>query len=161
MGLFVLVGLVVVLMLGSRFGFSGYRIFYVTSGSMEPTIPVASVVLVERQDEYQMGDIITFSQPGRDNLVTHRIVDITQQGRVQSFTTKGDANNTDDNQLIPSMNVHGKVLYYVPYLGELVAFVQTPLGFGLTVILPGAILMIYEGYVTIKYFRKRRSDSSP
>lgn len=162
LAIFLVVILLVALMIGSRFGFFDYRIFYITSGSMEPTLPVASLVLAQKQDEYQIGDIISFSQPGRGNLVTHRIVDITYQGRVQSFTTKGDANDTSDNQTIPSMNVHGKIIYYVPYLGQLVAFVQTPVGFVLTVIVPGALLVIYEAYVNIKHIReKRRSISSP
>lgn len=160
MAIFAVVVVVVGLMLSARFGYSNYRIFYITSGSMEPSIPVASVVLAESLETYQVGDIITFSQPGRGNLVTHRIVDITNQGKVQSFTTKGDANDVADNQIIPSMNVHGKVLYYLPYIGRLVAFVQTPLGFGLMVIVPGVILVVYEGYVNIRHILDKRRVGS-
>ena len=70
---------------------AGYRLFYVVTGSMEPTIHSGAVVLTKESDSYVIGDIITFKSQNSEILGqpnTHRIVDINDDG---SFVTKGDA----------------------------------------------------------------------
>lgn len=131
-------------LVGSRFGWIPYRVFYVTSGSMEPTLPLGAVVLTTPKERYQPGAIITFRQPGQGNVVTHRIVEVNYRGQVASFVTKGDANDTADNQAIPDMSVFGEVLYFVPYLGRVIAFVQTKVGIALTILVPAGILVLWE-----------------
>jgi signal peptidase len=80
----------------------GFQRYVIVSGSMEPTIPVGSVVYDEivPVEELAVGDIITFVPPaefGLDHPVTHRIVSITDapNGELE-FRTKGDANETID-----------------------------------------------------------------
>src|SRR3954454_12462982 len=48
----------------------------VTSGSMEPAVPVHSLILVEQvpADAVRVGDIVTFDPPGPTGRVTHRVV---------------------------------------------------------------------------------------
>src|SRR6266498_1989012 len=60
----------------------------VRSGSMEPTLPVGSLIVAKKQSHYQVGDVITFKQG--NSFVTHRINNI-ENG---AFQTKGDANKT-------------------------------------------------------------------
>lgn len=85
----------------------GFRRFVIVSGSMEPTLPVGSVVYDEvvPTGELMVGDMITFVPPpefGVDAHVTHRIVSIdvapveSPAGGSRTYRTKGDANPTVD-----------------------------------------------------------------
>jgi signal peptidase len=72
----------------------------VTSGSMEPTLPIHSMILVQevRPKDVRVGDIITFDPPGTTPRVTHRVVDRERVGGSRwYFRTKGDANPTPDD----------------------------------------------------------------
>ena len=94
----------------------------VLSGSMEPEIQVNDCVIVKKADEYRTGDIIMFQNEG--NLVTHRIVKITEEG----YITKGDANNTEDEGITGFEAVEGKVVMNIPKVGMILGFLQTPMG---------------------------------
>ena len=79
----------------------GYSVLRVTTGSMEPEIPVDSMILVRRTDPgaIREGDIITFfsREPGLEGaLNTHRVQSIAQRDGSLYFTTKGDANALED-----------------------------------------------------------------
>lgn len=83
---------------------SGYSLFRVMTGSMEPKIPVDSLIVVKRTApaNLQTGDVISFfsrdpSLLGEVN--THRIVEISDKDNTLVFTTKGDANNVEDRYL--------------------------------------------------------------
>ena len=61
--------------------------YVVLSGSMEPVIPVGSVVIIDQsKTAVSARDIAAFSRNGQ--TVTHRIIKETEDG----FITKGDAN---------------------------------------------------------------------
>lgn len=99
----------------------------VLSGSMKPTIPTGSQVVVkhiEGQDdaaELAKGDIVTFlSNPDDQTLVTHRVVEIAVKAdNRRVFTTKGDNNNAVDPDTITAIQLRGEVQYHVPYAGYL------------------------------------------
>lgn len=105
----------------------GYQSFAVVSGSMEPAYSVGSIVYAKETpfDELKVGDVISFSI-SEDTKVTHRITAIDNEK--QQFTTKGDANNTEDGEPVSYANVIGKVMFGVPYLGFLSQYIRTPLG---------------------------------
>ena len=142
-------GIVIVLLLIAALIFFaprfGWQVDTVLSGSMEPAIPTGSI-LVSRTvaaDEIQVGDIITFSGSGRGRFITHRVTAIERTNGI-FFTTKGDANNTEDPFTIPDENVVGKVLVHIPLLGFLFSFLKTPFGMILTLVLPGLIIIGLE-----------------
>lgn len=71
----------------------GYSVMWVETGSMEPTIPEKSYILVKKygNDSLAVGDVITFICPDKDSkvfgrLITHRITAETEDG----YKTKGD-----------------------------------------------------------------------
>jgi signal peptidase I len=74
----------------------GFSTFIVTGGSMEPTIHLGSLVLVQPVDPHtvQIGDVITFAQYGQ--TTTHRVIAIGQNSTGLTFKTKGDANTVAD-----------------------------------------------------------------
>ena len=97
----------------------------ILTGSMEPTIPTGSEVIVEPVEgdedaaQLQIGDVVTFMPyPDDQTLVTHRIVSrsVGTDGSV-SFTTQGDANNAADPWEITATQLRGEVRYHVPYAG--------------------------------------------
>jgi signal peptidase len=71
----------------------------VYTGSMEPAIPVGSVVVIKpaNPETLKVGDIICFKTEAESpKTVTHRIIGITSQG----FITKGDANEDPDQWIV-------------------------------------------------------------
>jgi len=115
----------------------------VYTGSMEPAIPVGSVVVIKpaNPDTLKVGDIICFKiESESSTTVTHRIINITDEG----FITKGDANEDPDQWIVKKENVIGKVIAVIPYLGYLGYFVRTPVGFTLLIIIPASLLIILE-----------------
>jgi signal peptidase len=94
----------------------------VLTGSMTPTIPVGSVVVVQPVDAgtLHVGDVITYQRtPGKPDYVTHRITAIHTGTTPVTLTTKGDANRGEDVSPVPVTAVRGRVLFHVPYLGTL------------------------------------------
>jgi len=115
----------------------------VYTGSMEPAIPVGSVVVIKpaNPDTLKVGDIICFKTEAEyPKTVTHRIIGITSQG----FITKGDANEDPDTWIVKKEDVIGKVVAVIPYMGYLGYFVRTPIGFAILIIMPAIILIILE-----------------
>ncbi len=88
----------------------GYQVYHVISGSMHPSIPINSVVYVEKKEaaQIQKGDIIAFySVSDSGAIITHRVV--KNQVVSGQFVTKGDANNKEDIAPVPYEYVIGKV----------------------------------------------------
>lgn len=142
--LFIILPFVIITLLTSQTNLiSGYKSFIVVSGSMEPHIPVGSIVYTKSEKAYAKGDIISFRNT-KDQTVTHRIAGVSEKDNLKSFTTKGDANNTADKEPVPAGSVVGKVVFQIPYVGRFLSFIKTPIGFGLIVILPTFLFIISE-----------------
>ncbi|WP_166979077.1 signal peptidase I [Paramicrobacterium fandaimingii] len=92
----------------------------VLSGSMEPTLPVGSLVVVRpvAPDDVRVGDIVTYlPNPDDPTAITHRVTAINHNGdgsRVFTFT--GDANATADAP-VREQQVRAEVWYAIPGLG--------------------------------------------
>jgi signal peptidase I len=120
---------------------AGFRSLVVLTGSMEPNLPVGSVLYVQKQPSYNKGDVIAF-QSGNVNI-THRILEVETKNNQLFYKTKGDANNASDLDLVSSESVLGKQSFYIPFLGRLILFIKTVPGFLLMVVLP---TLIYVGF---------------
>lgn len=128
----VAVGLVLAATLGALVvvGLRGHAVYAVTTGSMSPTIPPRSAVVVAKDAVPRIGDVITYEHNGA--LVTHRLVGINPDGTLQ---TKGDANETPDAWGTPRSHVVGVVNTHVPQVGYWLVYLRTPQGFGSFVLL--------------------------
>lgn len=91
--------------------------YSVISESMEPNIPVGSLLYVKEvsPDELQENDVITFYGK-KGSVVTHRIVSFSEDGIV----TKGDANQEVDLAKVQETQILGKVVLSIPFLGYLI-----------------------------------------
>jgi len=122
---------------------AGIRSMVVLSGSMEPTLHTGSVVYIQPARSYNAGDIVTFTTES-GMTVTHRIVSEKLSDDGLQYTTKGDANNTADTELISQSQILGKSLFSIPYLGYAVNFLKTPKGFLIAIIVPTLIFIVLE-----------------
>lgn len=124
-----------------------FRVFSVSSGSMEPAVHTGSMVFVVPQDNYVENDVITFrSRTDPKKTTTHRITQVSQDLDLgfTSYSTKGDANEDPDAGITYKEQVIGKVVFSLPFLGYLVAFAKTQLGFTFLIVMPATILIYGE-----------------
>lgn len=111
---------------------------------MEPTIHTGSVVIVKPTSQYKVGDIVIFGKDTKTEIpTTHRIISDHAVEGVILFTTKGDANEDPDVNEIRQSDIHGKVLFSVPYMGYILSFIRKPIGIILVIIIP-AISIIFD-----------------
>ena len=104
---------------------AGIQSYVVVSGSMEPSIPVGSLVYVKGCDPQNIapGEVIMFYKTRQaDVTVTHRVVENHPEDG--ELITKGDANPSNDVFPVPYNNILGIVLLHIPVLGRILV----PLG---------------------------------
>ena len=127
----------------------GYSLFRVVTGSMEPTLPVGTLLLTEQTDmqDVQMGDIICFQAQESaifGKMMTHRVVGVhTGADGALLFETKGDANLAQDGYLVTQTNFVGKVIWYTGagnVLSSILSFVTNKVGFLACIVLPCFLL---------------------
>lgn len=158
--LFASIVTVALLLLASLFPFENwYQVKVVLSGSMEPAIHTGSVVVIKPEPSYQVGDVITFGVDNRERIpVTHRI--IGREGN--RFVTQGDANDNIDPGTVAPREIIGAVQFSVPYLGYVLEFTKTPLGFWTLIIGPAVLVVLLELHSIIRQLLqyRRRSQSN-
>ena len=96
----------------------GYRPYVVLSGSMEPNIHTGAVAYIDTKDtDLAPGDVAAFYE-SNGAVVTHRIVSGNETG---GYTTKGDANDVEDMNIVPQENIIGTYKWSIPNLGYLIS----------------------------------------
>lgn len=144
--------LIVLVLLGTIIAISlapiknNFQIMSVTSGSMQPALPIGSLIVVKPVSEYRVGDIITFlpSKLGdKKDQITHRIISIQEKGGQKIIVTKGDANNSVDGESVAIDKIIGKELFLIPLLGYALLYIKTLPGLLIIVLIP-SIIIIYE-----------------
>jgi len=101
-----------------------YRVYVVHTGSMSPTIPSTSAVIVQLND-YEIGQPISFYEQGA--VITHRLIAINANGTID---TKGDANATEDPWHVSTSAIIGGVVASPAHLGYWLMYLKNPLGLG-------------------------------
>jgi signal peptidase len=124
-----------------------YDFYIVYGGSMSPTVKAGSLAVVGPQDpgELRVGDIITYRQSEGSPLpTTHRISEITEEGDVRYFATKGDGNQVADQGRIKEDDIEGRLIFFIPCLGYVISFIGTRFGRLLLLVLPLLAMMLFE-----------------
>ena len=122
--------------------FFGINSYTVLTGSMEPSIPVGSLVCAKstEPDTLAVGDVIVFYDGINSIPVTHRVVE--NQTDSYQIITKGDANAANDITPVDYVNVVGKVVLCIPVLGRLLVPLGTLMGkIAMLAIILGGFLM--------------------
>ena len=100
-------------------GIFGFHMYHVLSGSMEPEMPVGSLIYVKEgaPEDVREGDIVAFYGSLEDSgIITHRVV----KNNVVSgtFQTKGDAKAEADPMPVSYDNYIGSVVRTIPHMGK-------------------------------------------
>ena len=107
----------------------GIGTLVVVTGSMEPTINIKEMIIIKEQNDYKVGDIVTYKD-SKGKLVTHRIV--SKAGN--KIITRGD-NNTVSDDPININQIEGKIYYHSAVLGEIFLYWIKPVLFVLSCLL--------------------------
>lgn len=140
----------------------GADLLVVVSRSMEPTIPMGSIVVSlpeTNPDQISVGDVITFTAEGLGGeaaLVTHRVVEVVDRGVKPRFRTQGDAVEVSDLVLVAPDDLIGKVWLSLPLVGYLVALLRTPLGYLAIVGFPTSMFILREWWEIRRTPRRRK-----
>ena len=120
------------------------KFLVVLSGSMSPAVNTGDLIFISRTEPnlVKSGDIIAFSKDG--GIVTHRVVDVTENDGNVMFKTKGDANEDPDLMAIASPTLVGKYVFGIPFVGRFVTFVRTLPGLIALIIVPGCLVIAAE-----------------
>ena len=131
----------------------GYVPLVVKSESMEPEIMTGDLIVTKEYNpnkrELKEKDIISFYAEIQNQrvVITHRIEHIMNSNGMVAYVTKGDNNKiSDENQVAPGDVIAVYDGFRIPYLGTLINFIKTKVGFICCVILPLALFFIYQLY---------------
>lgn len=148
---------------------SNYQPFVVLSGSMEPTLKVGSVVVIQKVNPAAVkeGDIITFNSPINLNQqqtaektpTTHRVNRVLDENGVRKFETKGDANNDVDAYHIGEGDVVGMASFDVPYLGYTSHFLRGKTGLLVLIGVAFAVILFEAGNIVVRLWGRRYASS--
>lgn len=105
--IFIIVGVIIIKNKNSINNNLLFRTLIVKSNSMYPILSKGDIILIKKSNNYKKGDIITYED--ENFLITHRVIEIKDN----YFCTKGDNNNSEDNDLISLENVKGKVILII------------------------------------------------
>lgn len=139
--LFALLGLVGISHLAPL---TGHTLVIIRGASMEPAIPLGSLVAMRSVDPQQVGvgDVITIRA---DNgvLLTHRVVGAVGSGGERLLQLRGDANASPDAALVPARAVVGGVVLFAPLAGYVLFLLSIPSGVVTCLSLLGLLLLVY------------------
>lgn len=136
----------------------------ILTDSMVPEFSSGDLILCKTTDpeKVQEGDIICFYDPEGNGTttVTHRVTKVTtnEEGNL-AWETKGDANNTEDSQLVPAEKLVGVYQMHLKSLGSVAMFMQTTQGLILCVICPIILLVAYDVIRRRVYEKAKKKDT--
>lgn len=136
----------------------GFRFYTIATGSMEPTIPTGSMVLVKSLapgEEPAVGSIVTFraDRLGDSIVLTHylRDIQVEEDGQVR-YVTRGENSQRDDDYATHREDLLGTYVFHVPFLGRLGQFLRSTQALIMYLTI-GVILLIYY-LVSLRLDRK-------
>ena len=136
----------------------------VLTDSMYPVIKSGDLIICHtaEPEEIQVGDVIAFFDPAGNGttIVTHRVLEVTEQAGQTAWRTKGDNNNTEDRLPVPADKL---VAVYedtrIPGAGNVALFMQTTPGLILCVVCPILLLVGYDMIRRKKYEKSSKKDT--
>lgn len=81
----------------------------VSSGSMEPTLHVGDLLIVNGEKNLRLGDIAIYNS---NKPIVHRVVAATEHG----YIFKGDNNRLPDPYVVAPEQIEGKVVFKIHYI---------------------------------------------
>lgn len=97
----------------------GYETAVVVSNSMYPYLEINDLIIIEKTNDYEVGDVIVYDDGSV--LVVHRLVEIDDK----TFVAKGDANDSNDREYSVNL-IKGEVVKIIPNMGVIQEFLANP-----------------------------------
>jgi signal peptidase len=121
---------------------AGVHLISLTTGSMAPSLPAGSVVVAVRPSDpsaIRPGTVVVIALAD-GSRVTHRVVGAVRgpAGEVAAYRTRGDAVARPDPEPVPPAEIAGIVVAGFPVVGALRAWMASPLGIALGLVLAWA-----------------------
>uniref|UniRef100_A0A7C3IXJ2 Signal peptidase I n=1 Tax=Candidatus Methanomethylicus mesodigestus TaxID=1867258 RepID=A0A7C3IXJ2_9CREN len=117
-GAWVAVAIALLMILWVPTGLFGFQPTVVAGESMTPFMKMGDVAITvsTNVENLKGGDVIVYMRQGSQQLIIHRVVEISKAVSGYTVVTKGDANNAADPPIIVSGAV-SKVVYLIPQVG--------------------------------------------
>ena len=101
-------------------GVFAYKPTVIMSNSMQPVYGRGDMVIVRQKSPAMsigIGDIIQYSY--KDRLITHRVVELVDNGNdnVVQYITRGDNSDSNDPWLVSEEQISGTIRARVPLVG--------------------------------------------
>lgn len=136
----------------------------VLTDSMYPVIESGDLIICETAEpkDIKVGDVISFFDPAGNgtSIVTHRVIEITEENGKLAWRTKGDNNNTEDKLAVTEDKL---VAVYdgtrLPGLGNVALFMQSTPGLIVCVVCPILILVGYDIIRRKLYEKANKKDN--
>lgn len=136
----------------------------VLTDSMYPAIESGDLIICHTIDaeDVKVDDVISFFDPAGNgtSIVTHRVIEIVEDGGEVSFRTRGDNNNTEDKSLVPADKLVGVYKSRIPNAGHVAMFMQSTTGLIVCVVLPIILLVGYDVIRRRVYEKNKKDDTA-
>lgn len=139
----------------------GVKAFIVKTDSMSATdFSAGDLIILKEVDPATLneGDIIAYQSTASESFgetITHKIRrKITDSEGQPCFITYGTTTDTDDEQPVYYTYVQGKYLFNLPKVGTFFAFLKTPKGYVIFILLPFSLLILMQAFNTLKIFKE-------
>lgn len=100
---------------------TGSQSYSVLTNSMKPHYAPGTFLVVKPTsfNSLKIGDVVTYQiDSGRPEVITHRVLSVgADQDGHRTLITKGDNNAVADDAPVTEVQVRGKLMYAVPYVG--------------------------------------------
>ena len=141
----------------------GWFPLIVLTDSMYPEIKSGDLIICQTVEAENVaeGDVISFFDPAGNgtSIVTHRVMEIVDEGGALMFRTKGDNNNTEDKVLVSAQDIVGTYKSRIAGAGNIALFMQTTTGLIVCVVLPILLLIGYDIIRRRLYEKNNKSDT--
>ena len=136
----------------------------VLTDSMYPVIESGDLIICHtaEPEEIDVGDVIAFFDPAGNgsSIVTHRVLEVTEQDGKIAWKTNGDNNNTEDRLPVPEDKL---VAVYegtrIPGFGNVALFMQSTPGLIVCVVCPILLLVGYDMLRRRMYEKANKQDT--
>lgn len=143
----------------------GYKAFTVRTDSMKATdFDSGDLIFVKSVDPATLneGDIIAFTSQDDEyygETITHKIraKTVDADGN-DAFITYGTTTGDDDKVPVAHAFVLGKYVGKIPNIGAFFLFLKQPIGYIICIFVPFLILILYQGIICIKLFRRYKKE---
>ena len=128
----------------------GIKTFVIVSKSMEPTIMTGDAIFTKepKKDNIKINDVISFHD--KQDINTHRIINIFTENGVTKYITKGDNNKNPDKDKVTFDKIEGVYQFKLAGFGKIANIIKSK-----TILVVLLIFLILISMDQVKVSRKK------